>query len=53
MKRTVHHSRVDLALHRLREGQGRPLLLLHGLGERSPHHRKHGGIGHGAKLYYQ
>lgn len=36
MKRTLRHSRVELALHRLREGDGRPLLLLHGLGERSP-----------------
>lgn len=30
------HNRVTLALHRLRDGGGRPLLLLHGLGERSP-----------------
>lgn len=30
------HNRVELALHRLRDGTGRPLLLLHGLGERSP-----------------
>ena len=36
MKRVLRHSRVDLALHGLREGEGRPLLLLHGLGERSP-----------------
>jgi pimeloyl-ACP methyl ester carboxylesterase len=33
---TLRHNRVELALHRLREGEGRPLLLLHGLGERSP-----------------
>jgi len=33
---TLRHVRVDLALHRLRSGSGRPLLLLHGLGERSP-----------------
>lgn len=33
---TLRHNRIDLALHRLREGAGRPLLLLHGLGERSP-----------------
>lgn len=35
---TVQHNKVALALHRLREGagEGRPLLLLHGLGERSP-----------------
>jgi pimeloyl-ACP methyl ester carboxylesterase len=32
----LRHSRVDLALHTLRDGSGRPLLLLHGLGERSP-----------------
>lgn len=30
------HSRVQLALHRLRDGPGRALLLLHGLGERTP-----------------
>lgn len=32
----LRHNRVELALHRLRPGDGRPLLLLHGLGERSP-----------------
>jgi pimeloyl-ACP methyl ester carboxylesterase len=33
----VQHAKVRLALHALREaGDGRPLLLLHGLGERSP-----------------
>jgi pimeloyl-ACP methyl ester carboxylesterase len=32
----LRHSRVVLALHPLREGTGRPLLLLHGLGERTP-----------------
>jgi len=32
----VHHSKVELALHTLREGEGRALLLLHGLGERTP-----------------
>jgi pimeloyl-ACP methyl ester carboxylesterase len=32
----LRHSRVLLALHRLRDGSGRPLLLLHGLGERTP-----------------
>jgi pimeloyl-ACP methyl ester carboxylesterase len=36
VKRILRHSRIELALHRLREGTGRPLLLLHGLGERSP-----------------
>lgn len=30
------HNRVSLALHELRAGNGRTLLLLHGLGERSP-----------------
>ena len=29
------HNQVSLALHRLRDGDGRPLLLLHGLGESS------------------
>jgi pimeloyl-ACP methyl ester carboxylesterase len=33
---TVRHNRIDLVLHRLRDGEGRPLLHLHGLGERSP-----------------
>ena len=32
----LRHSRVELALHALRDGPGRPLLLLHGLGERTP-----------------
>jgi pimeloyl-ACP methyl ester carboxylesterase len=30
------HVKVRLALHELRPGTGRPLLLLHGLGERTP-----------------
>lgn len=37
--RTLTHNKVKLALHELRAadgGGGRPLLLLHGLGERSP-----------------
>jgi pimeloyl-ACP methyl ester carboxylesterase len=34
--RRLRHGRVELALHELREGTGRALLLLHGLGERSP-----------------
>jgi pimeloyl-ACP methyl ester carboxylesterase len=33
---TLAHGKASLALHLLREGWGRPLLLLHGLGERSP-----------------
>jgi pimeloyl-ACP methyl ester carboxylesterase len=32
----LRHGRINLALHELRPGPGRPLLLLHGLGERSP-----------------
>lgn len=35
----VRHHRIDLALHRLSDGEDptvRPLLLLHGLGERTP-----------------
>jgi len=32
----LRHVRVDLALHQLQDGPGHPLLLLHGLGERSP-----------------
>ncbi|HEX9530023.1 MAG TPA: alpha/beta fold hydrolase [Acidimicrobiales bacterium] len=35
MTRVLRHGRVELALHRLADGTGRPLLLLHGLGERS------------------
>src|SRR5687767_5829579 len=35
--RMLTHGKVQLALHTLRaEGEGRPLLLLHGLGESSP-----------------
>ncbi|MDQ1396702.1 MAG: hypothetical protein QOG64_1961, partial [Acidimicrobiaceae bacterium] len=34
--RSLVHNRVRLALHTLRDGDGQPLLLLHGLGERSP-----------------
>jgi pimeloyl-ACP methyl ester carboxylesterase len=30
------HGRITLALHELRAGAGTPLLLLHGLGERTP-----------------
>jgi len=33
---TVRHNAVALALHQLRAGDGRPLLLLHGLGEATP-----------------
>ncbi|HEV3225935.1 MAG TPA: alpha/beta hydrolase [Acidimicrobiales bacterium] len=32
----LRHARSDLALHELRGGEGRALLLLHGLAERSP-----------------
>lgn len=32
----LRHSKATLALHLLRDGWGRPLLLLHGLGERTP-----------------
>jgi pimeloyl-ACP methyl ester carboxylesterase len=32
----LRHNRIDLAVHTLREGTGRNLLLLHGLGEHSP-----------------
>lgn len=32
----LRHVRVELVLHELRAGAGRPLLLLHGLGERTP-----------------
>lgn len=32
----LRHGKSQLALHLLREGWGRPLLLLHGLGERTP-----------------
>ncbi len=34
--RSVRHLRINLALHELRAGEGAPLLLLHGLGERTP-----------------
>lgn len=34
--RHLVHGRIQLALHTLQEAPGRPLLLLHGLGERSP-----------------
>jgi pimeloyl-ACP methyl ester carboxylesterase len=33
---SLRHAKVTLALHRLREGDGPQLLLLHGLGERAP-----------------
>lgn len=33
---TLRHNRVDLTLHTLQSGEGPSLLLLHGLGERSP-----------------
>jgi pimeloyl-ACP methyl ester carboxylesterase len=34
--RELHRGRARLALHDVRDGTGRPLLLLHGLGERTP-----------------
>jgi pimeloyl-ACP methyl ester carboxylesterase len=34
----LRHNRVELALHELAPGAGRPLLLLHGLGESAPEH---------------
>jgi pimeloyl-ACP methyl ester carboxylesterase len=36
MTQYLLHNRIWLALHRLKDEPGRPLLLLHGLGERSP-----------------
>jgi pimeloyl-ACP methyl ester carboxylesterase len=36
MTEHLQHNRVQLALHTLRAGEGRSLLLLHGLGERAP-----------------
>ncbi len=33
--RMLHHNRVQIALHTLAEGEGTPLLVLHGLGERT------------------
>ena len=36
MSERLRHGKVELALHRLRGGEGRTLLLLHALGERSP-----------------
>jgi pimeloyl-ACP methyl ester carboxylesterase len=35
---TLTHNKVSLALHHLSDGEGRALLLLHGLGESSPDH---------------
>ena len=32
----LRHNKIELALHQLRAGDGRPLLLLHGLGEETP-----------------
>jgi pimeloyl-ACP methyl ester carboxylesterase len=36
--RRVRHLRINLALHQLQDGANHPLLLLHGLGERTPAH---------------
>lgn len=33
----LKHNRVSLALHKVKDGAGRPLLLLHGLGEDAAH----------------
>ncbi len=33
---TVRNNRISLALHPLQDGDGRPLLILHGLGEQAP-----------------
>lgn len=33
---SLQHGKIDLELHKLRPGDGRPLLLLHGLGEQTP-----------------
>jgi pimeloyl-ACP methyl ester carboxylesterase len=33
----LRHGKIELALHELRDGEGRALLCLHGLGQRSPH----------------
>lgn len=33
----LQHNRIRLALHKLKDGNGLALLLLHGLGEQSPH----------------
>lgn len=35
----LRHNRIELALHRLSPGHGRPLLILHGLGDRAPRQR--------------
>jgi len=32
----LHNGELPLALHTLADGSGRPLLILHGLGEQSP-----------------
>lgn len=36
MTEYIHHNRVRLALHQLKDGHGHALLLLHGLGEHAP-----------------
>ena len=32
----LYHGKIELALHELRAGSGRPLLFVHGLAERAP-----------------
>ena len=43
----LQHNKVALALHKVREGSGRPLLLLHGLGEDAAGSQKPGPHGPG------
>jgi pimeloyl-ACP methyl ester carboxylesterase len=42
---SLRHNKIELALHELRAGEGRPLLLLHGLGEHTPAGVPDGPIG--------
>ena len=38
----LRHNKIELALHRLRDGDGTALLLLHGLGEAAPRRSRRG-----------